>query len=83
MSTKKSSASNNVVHLECKNLHEYIKSQPPQVIMKLFEFPAICLAVFRDCIPEIAKQFVMRMLCVEQPVPQAVVSSWASQIYAK
>lgn len=83
MSSKKTSPVKSVVHLECKNLHEYLKSQPAQVITKLYEFPAICLAVYRDCIPDIAKQFVIRMLCVEQPVPQAVVSSWGSQIYAK
>lgn len=72
-----------VVHLECKNLHDYMKSQPENVITKLYEYPAICLAVFRDCISDLAKQFVMRMLFVEQPVPQAVVSSWVSQLYAK
>jgi transcription initiation factor TFIIH subunit 4 len=80
MSTKKIT---NVVHLECKNLHDYMKSQPENVITKLYEYPAICLAVFRDCIPDIAKQFTIRMLFVEQPVPQAVVSSWGSQIYSK
>lgn len=83
MSSKKTSPIKSVVHLECKNLHEYLKSQPTSIITKLYEFPAIALAVYRDCIPEIAKQFVIRMLCVEQPVPQAVVSSWGSQIYAK
>lgn len=83
MSVKKASASNSVVHLDCKNLHDYLKSQSAPVITKLYEFPPICLAVFRDCIPDIAKQFVIRMLCVEQPVPQAVVSSWGSQVYAK
>lgn len=82
MSSKKNASSNSVVQLECKNLHEYLKSQT-QIISKLYEYPAICLAVFRDCIPSIAKQFVMRMLCVEQPVPQAVVQSWGSQVYAK
>lgn len=83
MTSKKSSPVKSGVHLECKNLHDYLKSQPAQVITKLYEFPAICLAVYRDCIPDIAKQFVIRMLCVEQPVPQAVVSSWGSQVYAK
>lgn len=83
MSSKKAASLNSVVHLECKNLHDYLKSQPASVITKLYEFPAICLAVYRDCIPDIAQQFVIRMLCVEQPVPQAVVSSWGSQDYAK
>ena len=83
MSSKKLNTASDAVNLECKNLHDYLKSQPAQVITKLYEFPAICLAVYRDCIPDIAKQFVIRMLCVEQPVPQAVVSSWGSQVYAK
>jgi transcription initiation factor TFIIH subunit 4 len=83
MSSKKLSSQSNVVNLECKNLHEYLKSQPAGVITKLYEYPAICLAVYRDCIPDIAKQFVIRMLCVDQAVPQAVVSSWGSQVYAK
>lgn len=83
MTSKKPATISNVVNLECKNLHEYLKSQPAQVITKLYEYPAICLAVYRDCIPDIAKQFVIRMLCVEQPVPQAVVASWGSQVYAK
>lgn len=82
MSSKKSSAAANlVVQLECKNLHSYLKSQT-QIISKLYEEPSICLAAYRD-LPEIAKQFVIRMLCVEQPVPQAVVQSWGSQVYSK
>jgi transcription initiation factor TFIIH subunit 4 len=82
MSSKKNTSTSSVVHLECKNLHEYLKSQTNQ-ISKLYEYPAICLAVYRDCLPAIAKQFVIRMLCIEQPVPQAVIQSWGSQIYAK
>lgn len=82
MSNKKSSTQNSLVQLECKNLHSYLRSQKNVTIEKLFEDPSICLGVYRDC-PEIAKQFVIRMLCVEQPVPQAVVKSWGSQVYAK
>lgn len=78
-----SSASTDVARLECKNLPDYLKSQSAQVITKLYEYPQICLAVYRDCIPDIAKQFVIRMVAVEQPVPQAVVSSWSSQLYMK
>lgn len=82
MSSKKGAAANSVIKLESKNLHDYLKSQTP-LLSKLYEYPEICLAVFRDCIPDIAKQFVVRMLFVEQPVPQAVVQSWGSQVYAK
>ena len=31
--------------------------------------------IFRE-LPTLAKHFVMRILFVEQPVPQAVVASW-------
>lgn len=34
-------------------------------------------------LPEIARHYVIRILFVEQPVPQAVVASWVSQAYAK
>lgn len=37
---------------------------------------------FRE-LPEIARQYVIRMLFVEQPVPQAVVASWCHQSYSK
>lgn len=34
-------------------------------------------------LPAIAKHYVIRLLFVEQPVPQAVIASWVSQAYAK
>uniref|UniRef100_A0A336K8B7 General transcription factor IIH subunit 4 n=1 Tax=Culicoides sonorensis TaxID=179676 RepID=A0A336K8B7_CULSO len=85
MSEAKSSKSGGIpkpANIECKNLQEYLKSRPPEVLEKLYNYPAICLAVYRE-LPEIARQFVIRILFVEQPVPKAVVSSWASQVYAK
>lgn len=69
-------------NLECKDLHEYLKSRPTDVLERLYDYPTICLAVYRE-LPEIARQFVIRILFVEQPVPQAVISSWSSQVYAK
>ncbi|XP_055531849.1 general transcription factor IIH subunit 4 [Wyeomyia smithii] len=69
-------------NLECKNLEEYLKSRPPDALEKLYNYPAICLAVYRE-LPEIARQFVIRILFLEQAIPQAVVTSWGSQIYAK
>ena len=44
MSTKKSIASNAVIKLESKNLHDYLKTQT-QILSKLYEYPEICLAV--------------------------------------
>lgn len=34
-------------NLECKNLYEYLKSRPAQVLEKLYNHPTICLAVYR------------------------------------
>jgi len=34
-------------NLECKDLQDYLKSRPPEVIEKLYNYPAICLAVYR------------------------------------
>jgi len=44
-------------------------------LSELYHHPATCLAVFRE-LPALGKQYVMRLLYVEQAVPKAVVSSW-------
>lgn len=45
---KKSVASNAVIKLESKNLHDYLKTQT-QILSKLYEYPEICLAVSFFC----------------------------------
>lgn len=40
------------------------------------------LLFFRE-LPELARQYVIRILFVEQPVPQAIVASWGSQAFSK
>lgn len=70
------------VDLECIDLQRYLKSKPTNVIESLYNHPSICLAVYSE-LPEIARQFVIRILFVEQPVPQAVIASWTSQLYSK
>ncbi|XP_048514235.1 general transcription factor IIH subunit 4 isoform X2 [Athalia rosae] len=66
--------------LQSKNLHEYLKTRPAETLKKLYHNPPICLAVFRE-LPEIARHYVMRLLFVEQPVPQAVIASWCSKLH--
>lgn len=73
---------NKPVDLECVDLQRYLKSKPSTAIETLYNHPSICLAVYRE-LPEIARQFVIRILFVEQPVPQAVIASWTSQVYSK
>lgn len=68
--------------LQFKDLQEYLKSRTPQFLESLYNYPTICLAVYRE-LPELARHYVIRLLFVEQPVPQAVVASWGSQSYSK
>ncbi|XP_054277744.1 general transcription factor IIH subunit 4 [Macrosteles quadrilineatus] len=68
--------------LQCKDLHDYLKTLPKEVLERLYNHPTTCLAVYRE-LPAIAKHYVIRLLFVEQPVPQAVIASWVSQAYAK
>lgn len=67
--------------LQCMSLHEYLKSLPNAILDKLYNNPMACLAICRE-LSDIAKNFVMRLLFVEQPVPQAVISSWVSKAHA-
>lgn len=66
--------------LQCKDLQDYLKSQSSEMLNKLYNNPPICLAVYRE-LPEIARHYVMRLLFVEQPVPQAVIASWCSKLH--
>lgn len=35
------------VNLECKDLHDYLKSRTIDVLERLYDYPTICLAVYR------------------------------------
>ena len=63
--------------LKCSNLTDYLKTLPKDTLERLYHHPATCLAVFRE-VPALAKQYVMRLLYVEHPVPRAVVESWVT-----
>ncbi|XP_029441080.1 general transcription factor IIH subunit 4 isoform X1 [Rhinatrema bivittatum] len=65
----------NRVQLKCKNLHEFLQELSPAILDKLYNHPATCLAVFRE-LPGLAKNYVMRMLFLDQPLPQATVDLW-------
>ena len=64
--------------LSCSTLISYLKTLDAETLSDLYNHPATCLAVFRE-LPDLAKQFVMRLFYVEQAVPQAVVLSWVNQ----
>ena len=48
-----------------------LKEQPA----KLYSHSAACLAVFRELSP-LAQNFILRLLFVDQAIPQAVIASW-------
>ncbi|XP_043542048.1 general transcription factor IIH subunit 4 [Chiloscyllium plagiosum] len=64
--------------LKCKNLHEYMRSLSPSILDKLYNHPATCLAVFRE-LPVLAQNYVMRLLFLDQPLPQAAVTFWVKK----
>lgn len=102
------------VQLQCKNLHQYLRELSPEILDRLYNHPATCLAVYRYdsyntyctygydvdmgirlarivashfilCLilyrelPSLAKNFVMRMLFLDQPLPQAAVALWVKK----
>lgn len=81
-SSQTSLLTNKPANLQCKDFQEYLRTRSAETLEKLYNYPTICLAVYRE-LPEIARQFIIRILFAEQPVPQAVVASWGSQHYAK
>lgn len=66
------------VHLKCKNLHEFLRELSPAILDRLYNHPATCLAVFRE-LPPLTRNYVMRMLFLEQPLPQAAVAFWVKK----
>ena len=77
MSAATSLSSSSAKLLECSTLISYLKTLDAFTVTELYNHPATCLAVFRE-LPALAKQFVLRLLYVEQPVPKAVIISWVN-----
>ncbi|CAL8106972.1 unnamed protein product [Orchesella dallaii] len=67
---------------ECKSLVDYLKTLSNHVVDDLFGYPAACLAIFRE-LPKLAQNYVLRILYVEQAIPQAVISTWVSKAHVK
>jgi len=68
--------------LSCKDLHSYLKTLSPGILDRLYNHPATCLAVFRE-LPELSRHYIMRLLFVDQAVPQAIIGSWVSSNNSK
>ncbi|KAF7493684.1 General transcription factor IIH subunit 4 [Sarcoptes scabiei] len=57
----------------------YLGQLSPAILNQLYESPVSCLAVFQE-LPSLAQNFVLRLLFIEQPIPQALISSWVRSI---
>ncbi|ORX75420.1 RNA polymerase II transcription factor B subunit 2 [Basidiobolus meristosporus CBS 931.73] len=57
------------------NVYEYLETLPTQTFNRLFLKPATCLSIFR-LLPSLAKQFVMAMLYVEEPISLQDFNGW-------
>jgi transcription initiation factor TFIIH subunit 4 len=68
--------------IEYTDLTSYIISLPKAIIEKIFDHPTTCLAIFRE-LPELSKVIVIRLLLLNQEVPQATVNSWINLKYQK
>ncbi|KAL4120363.1 hypothetical protein QTP88_013071 [Uroleucon formosanum] len=68
--------------LKVLTLYEYLIKLPEAVQDRLYSHPPTCLTVFR-VLPDIAQQFTLRILFIEQPVPQSVLSSWVPANYSR
>uniref|UniRef100_A0A672LMX4 General transcription factor IIH subunit 4 n=1 Tax=Sinocyclocheilus grahami TaxID=75366 RepID=A0A672LMX4_SINGR len=66
------------VQLQCKNLHEYLKELSPEILDRLYNHPATCLAVYR-ALPSLANNYVMHLLFLDHPLPQAAVALWVKK----
>ncbi|RXG72995.1 General transcription factor IIH subunit 4 [Armadillidium vulgare] len=78
MSSNMKSISSSHKPLVCKNLQDYLKTLSKETLDKLYNYPATCLAVFRE-LPEMCRHFVVRLLFITRPVPQILIASWIPQ----
>lgn len=74
---KNNEAPNPTTELEEMNigLLTYLEKFNPALLNELYEFPSACLAVFRE-LPSLAQNFILRLMFIDQSIPQAVISSW-------
>uniref|UniRef100_A0A673HCC7 General transcription factor IIH subunit 4 n=1 Tax=Sinocyclocheilus rhinocerous TaxID=307959 RepID=A0A673HCC7_9TELE len=50
----------------------------PEILDRLYNHPATCLTVYRE-LPSLAKNYVMRLLFLDHPLPQAAVALWVKK----
>ncbi|KAL5468761.1 hypothetical protein EMCRGX_G029875 [Ephydatia muelleri] len=62
--------------LTCRDLLTYLQELPAAVLSNLYQHSAACLAVYRE-LPELSRQYIMRVLFLEHALPLTMVSTWA------
>mmetsp|Transcript_20044 Transcript_20044/g.32891 ORF Transcript_20044/g.32891 Transcript_20044/m.32891 type:complete len:103 (+) Transcript_20044:81-389(+) len=58
------------------NVFDYLATKVPATTLDLlYESPWTCQAVFRS-LPHLGKQYVMRLLCINEPVAKQLIDQW-------
>lgn len=63
--------------LDCKDLYKFLTNLGSSSLEKLYDSPHASLAVFRE-LPDLAKQYVMRLLLLDGAISLSTVASWAN-----
>lgn len=58
-----------------ETIDDFLDRQPPSILIRLYEKPATCLAIFR-LLPILARQLVMHMLFLHGPIPADDLLTW-------
>mmetsp|Transcript_5732 Transcript_5732/g.15313 ORF Transcript_5732/g.15313 Transcript_5732/m.15313 type:complete len:485 (-) Transcript_5732:374-1828(-) len=61
------------------NITTFLRHLTTEQRATLYQSPWTCQAVFRS-LPSLAKNYVLRMLMIEEPVPQDVVDAWIADV---
>lgn len=56
-------------------LIEYLSTFQPAKLYNLYHCSAACIALFRE-LTSFAQNFILRLMFVEEPIPQMVTSTW-------
>ena len=68
--------------LEVTDLHTYLLTLPKVLLERIYANAASCLMIFRE-VPELGKNFIMRMAYIEQALPLGLIVSWVKPDKAK
>lgn len=61
------------------SLMDYLGKFQPAFLHQLYSSSSACLVVFRE-LPTLSQNFILRLMFIEQPIHQAVITSWVKSL---